>query len=253
MTVAVKARDCRSDRTECRMSCQRACNHRPRDGAPGGGRFSGPAGRFPRAGERARPARRDWRGPRLRRLPGSAPPPTRSRRDSVEMLVQFFDNFRFALRLQTKPSEPLDQFRRCHTDIAPPPCCRTRGDGLRLDPGDAVDRWGEHLPAAALDGKHFTALRRQPIKPASPLARAFCPAAFNPATLFEAVEQGIERRDRELQRAAGTLLDELADVVAVPGRSSTSARISSSALPFLSSRAGSQPRICRYVTHVDTT
>src|SRR6186997_1046145 len=85
-----------------------------------------------------------------------------------------------------------------------------------LDARDQVDRAHERRPTAALDGKHFAALRGQAVEPAAALAGTFGPASFNPAALLETVEEGIERRHGELERATGALLDQLADVVAVP-------------------------------------
>src|SRR5262249_55714455 len=49
------------------------------------------------------------------------------------------------------------------------------------------------------------------------LARAFYPAADDPSALFHAVEQGIERRDVEGEHAARSRLDELRQLVSVPG------------------------------------
>ena len=95
----------------------------------------------------------------------------------------------------------------------------------------------EVLPAAALRGEDLAPDRRQPVVAAAALAGLLDPLPLDPAALLEAVEERVERGDVVAQRAAGARLDQLADLVAVPGRASTSERTSSSALPFFSSRS----------------
>src|SRR6185295_10378371 len=58
---------------------------------------------------------------------------------------------------------------------------------------------------------------RQTVVATPPLAGLLDPAAMDPAPLLEPVEQRIERRDAKLQDAVRARLDELAQVVPVPG------------------------------------
>src|SRR5262249_26966179 len=60
-----------------------------------------------------------------------------------------------------------------------------------------------------------TAFRRQRVEAAPPLASLLHPAAAQPAALFEAVEERVERGDVEFQLALRLRLDQLADFVAV--------------------------------------
>src|SRR5262249_60663277 len=58
---------------------------------------------------------------------------------------------------------------------------------------------------------------RQPVVAAPALARLLAPAACDGLRALEPVEQGIERSDVQPHRAVGAFLDQLADLVAVPG------------------------------------
>src|SRR5438132_85422 len=91
-----------------------------------------------------------------------------------------------------------------------------RGQSGIVDSSDPVDGFDELTPRAPLRGEHGGARLREPVVPPAALARLFDPAALNPAAFLEAIEQRIERRDAELQDAARTRLDQLAQVVAVP-------------------------------------
>src|SRR5579872_3077006 len=84
-------------------------------------------------------------------------------------------------------------------------------------PGDAMDGLDERLPAFALPGQDLTALGGQTVVAAAALALFFHPASLNPAALFQAVEQGIERSGVKAEGARGALFDQLADFVAVTG------------------------------------
>ena len=59
--------------------------------------------------------------------------------------------------------------------------------------------------------------RGQAVEAAAPLASLFDPSPLQPSALFQAIEQGIERGDVELELSVRALLDQLADFVAVPG------------------------------------
>jgi len=88
---------------------------------------------------------------------------------------------------------------------------------LCLDTRDAAHRAGEHLPAVALLGQHLPALRGQAVQPPPALAGFLRPPPFDPLALLEPVEQGLERGDVEPQRPVRSRLDQLADVVPMPG------------------------------------
>src|SRR5262245_48340708 len=121
-----------------------------------------------------------------------------------------------ASRSGFRPSGASRSSSSCrHTDIATSTLLN-RGERLRFDAGDAADRAREHLPGAALRGQHPAPLRRQTIEPPPALAGFLRPTPLDPFALLEAIEQGIERRGIEPQRAVGSRLDQLADVVAVP-------------------------------------
>src|SRR5262245_42603042 len=97
---------------------------------------------------------------------------------------------------------------------------RVRRSALQLgmvDPRQQAHRLYERLPVIALPGEHAPAFGGEAVEAAAPLAGLLGPPALQPAALLEPVEQGIERRDVELEAAAGALLDQLADLVAVAG------------------------------------
>src|SRR5205823_2819549 len=79
-----------------------------------------------------------------------------------------------------------------------------------LDSGNAVDRGDELAPRPALRLEDGAARGRQTVVPAAALPRLLHPAPLNPSTLFEPVQQRIERGDPELEDAARTKLDQLA-------------------------------------------
>src|SRR5687768_5021397 len=86
-----------------------------------------------------------------------------------------------------------------------------------LASGDESHGLDERLPGLQLRGEHPAPLGRHGVEPAAPLARLLDPAALDPATLLEAVEQRVQRVDVERQVAAGARVDELAQLVAVAG------------------------------------
>src|SRR3954471_1216825 len=83
-------------------------------------------------------------------------------------------------------------------------------------PRDPLNRLDELAPVIALRGQHLAAFRSQPIEAPAALARLLDPASRDPAALLEAVEQRVQRGHLELQPPAGSLLDQLADLVAMP-------------------------------------
>src|SRR5262249_47027426 len=82
---------------------------------------------------------------------------------------------------------------------------------------DAAHRSDEALPGGSLIGEHSAALRRQPIEPSPAFAGAFDPPTLNPAAPFQAIQQRVQRGDLEANSALGSLFDELAELIAVPG------------------------------------
>ena len=73
------------------------------------------------------------------------------------------------------------------------------------------------IPGLALSRQHALTCRRQPIEAAPALARLLDPRPLDPAALFEAIEQRIERIEVEHQPAVRPRFDQLAKLVAVPG------------------------------------
>src|SRR6266508_409500 len=84
------------------------------------------------------------------------------------------------------------------------------------DPRHAIKREKERVPDAALLREHLPASGRQPVVAPAALASAFDPAAFDEALVFEPIQGRIERRGVERDGAAGSFLNQPADVVPVP-------------------------------------
>src|SRR5689334_9530830 len=76
-----------------------------------------------------------------------------------------------------------------------------------LDSGDQADGFDELAPTFALRGENFPARRGEPVITAAALSWLLDPATADPAAFLEAIEQRIERRDIEPERAARTQLD----------------------------------------------
>src|SRR5262245_10811018 len=85
-----------------------------------------------------------------------------------------------------------------------------------LDARNAIDGGHEFTPRPALRFEDAGARGREAVVAAAALAGLLDPAAVNPAAFFETVEQRIERRDAELEHAAGAQLDQLAEVITMP-------------------------------------
>ena len=77
----------------------------------------------------------------------------------------------------------------------------------------------ELVPGLALSEQHALTCRRQPIEAAPALAGFLDPCPLDPTALLEAIEQRIERVEVEHQPPARLCLDQLAELVAVPGSS----------------------------------
>src|SRR5436190_12747885 len=86
-----------------------------------------------------------------------------------------------------------------------------------LNPGDPPDGLDEFAPAFALRLQDLLAGWGEPIVTATALPCFLDPASSDPAPLFQAIEKRIERSDIEAQMSAGTQLDKLANIVAMPG------------------------------------
>ena len=119
--------------------------------------------------------------------------------------------------------------------------------------GNAIDRADEFLPAISLRGQNSFAGWRQAIVAPSTLSRLLDPSSPDPTALLQPVKERIQRRDVKSQDSARTQLDQLADVVACRGRSSTSDRINNSALPFFNSRSSIGEDIYAYDIYLWTT
>src|ERR1019366_1083905 len=84
---------------------------------------------------------------------------------------------------------------------------------------DAADGLDERLPALPLGSQDLAPLRGQPVIAPAALAALLHPSALDPAALFQAIQQRVQRRRVKTERALRSLLDQLADFVAVAGRS----------------------------------
>src|SRR5262245_10697711 len=82
-------------------------------------------------------------------------------------------------------------------------------------PRDAVEGREEAVPAAALTEERLFTLRGETVETPTPLAALLDPAPLDQAAALEAVEDRVERGDVELQRAAGSAIDQLGQLVAV--------------------------------------
>src|SRR5688572_16183172 len=82
---------------------------------------------------------------------------------------------------------------------------------------DARQRVDELFPARPVAGEHPFPVGGNAVVPLSTLAGSLHPAAGDQPPLLEPVEHGVERRDVELEDAVRALLDQFADLVAVPG------------------------------------
>src|SRR5688572_25391360 len=85
-----------------------------------------------------------------------------------------------------------------------------------LEPRRALDSGHEHAPRLALLRQLLAPGRRELVETPSPLAGTLDPPAGNAALRFEAIEDRIQRRDIEHDRAVRALLDARGDVVAMP-------------------------------------
>src|SRR5581483_10494928 len=87
---------------------------------------------------------------------------------------------------------------------------------LRIfQPGDAVDGSNKFNPSAAVGLEHCAAAGSQLVITAPPLSFLLYPPPYNPATLLQAIKQGVQRCNVEAQRTLTAFLDELANLVAV--------------------------------------
>src|SRR5215510_4528307 len=88
-------------------------------------------------------------------------------------------------------------------------CFQFRVSGItHLD--DSLDRSHKAVPALTLLGQHAPAVRRDAVIAPPALPRLLDPAPDDPAALFEPVQERVQRRDLEPDRAFGPLLDDLA-------------------------------------------
>ena len=101
----------------------------------------------------------------------------------------------------------------------------------------------ELVPGPALLEQYTLTSGRDPVEAAPPLAGLLDPCPLDPAAFLEAIEQRIERVEVEHQSPARLCLDQLAQLVAVPGRASSTDSSSSSAAPFFSSRSSARELI----------
>src|SRR5216684_5504794 len=78
-----------------------------------------------------------------------------------------------------------------------------------------VDRLHKCLPTTALRGENLLALGRQAVIAPAALAALLHPSPLDPSAFLQAIEQWIEGGNIEANGAAGALLDEFGNLVAV--------------------------------------
>src|SRR5438874_11864134 len=78
-----------------------------------------------------------------------------------------------------------------------------------LDSGDSTDCFHELEPPITLAGQHLFAGRGEAITTPPPLPGFFHPAAANPSSFLEPVEQGIKRSDIDPDGTPRAQLDQL--------------------------------------------
>ena len=86
-----------------------------------------------------------------------------------------------------------------------------------LSPRDAIDRVDELQPGAALYLQRLLSLRGETVITAPSLPSLFHPMAFNEPAFFQAIEQRIEGSHIEFEGAFRAILNQLAELVPVPG------------------------------------
>src|SRR5438874_7615979 len=80
---------------------------------------------------------------------------------------------------------------------------------------DSAHGTGKLLPLPALQPEDTLSFRRQPVIPPSSLIRFLDPPPLDPTSLFQPVQQRVERGHMKMERASRAHVDELADFVPV--------------------------------------
>src|SRR5438132_1179740 len=81
---------------------------------------------------------------------------------------------------------------------------------------DSAHGTGKLLPLPALQPEDTLSFRRQPVIPPSSLIRFLDPPPLDPTSLFQPVQQRVERGHMKMERASRAHVDELADFVPMP-------------------------------------
>jgi hypothetical protein len=116
---------------------------------------------------------------------------------------------------------------------------------------DQPDSLDELVPGLALSRQHTLTCCRHAVEAASALARLLNPGPLDPTSLFEAIEEWIEGVEVEHQPPAGLRLDQLAELIAVPGSGLQHGQEQQFGGPFFSSRSSAERSISvisRYYT-----
>ena len=125
------------------------------------------------------------------------------------MLRQFFHDVIVGRRLL--PHQRIADVESPVHDDAPLPG-RLLGAPESADPIEGDE---ELLPDGSLSGQPLAACGGEPVVPPAPLSSALHPSPLDEAAVFEAVERWVEGGGVEGDRAARSLFDQAADVVAV--------------------------------------
>src|SRR5579864_6379217 len=105
-----------------------------------------------------------------------------------------------------------------HTVAHPVLPARRRPRSRGADTRELPDQLDELPPLFSLRGQHLATLSGDLVVAPPSLAGLLHPPPLNPLTLFELVQGGVQRGKVEGQRAAGTVFDQLRQLVSVAGR-----------------------------------
>src|SRR5829696_8520112 len=85
----------------------------------------------------------------------------------------------------------------------------------RIDSGDTLKGGDQLLPAGPLVAQNSAAGGGELVVPATPLAGLLDPFPLDPAPALHAIEHRVERGDVKSEDAAGAIVDQLRDLVAM--------------------------------------
>src|SRR6266516_4035115 len=109
---------------------------------------------------------------------------------------------------------------------------------------DSAHGTGKLLPLPALQPEDTLSFRRQPVIPPSSLIRFLDPPPLDPTSLFQPVQQRVERGHMKMERASRAHVDELADFVPMPRLALQQGQNQELCAPFFPGLLPLPPPIC---------